>query len=61
MFSCDVCGPDGLSEYVATFIDGDIAEICESCLEMFTRDGEIALAERFAGLAPLPEIEKAGN
>lgn len=50
MFSCEVCGDNGLREYEVTFTDLHKEELCESCLTMFEKDGVVLMSSRFVGV-----------
>jgi hypothetical protein len=49
-FDCDSCGDLGFCEYDVTFTDLHKEELCESCLEMFEKDGIVLMSSRFVGL-----------
>lgn len=50
MFSCDICGLNGLAEYEVTYLDMSNAELCHDCMEM--EQGKLLMSQRFVGLAP---------
>lgn len=50
MFSCEVCGDNGLREYEVTFTDLHKEELCGDCLAMFEKDGVVLMSSRFVGL-----------
>lgn len=54
MFSCDICGDQGLQEYEVTYFDMTTAELCHDCMEM--EQGKLLMSQRFVGLAPRVEV-----
>jgi hypothetical protein len=50
-FDCDSCGDLGFCEYDVTFTDLHKEELCESCLEMFEKDGIVLMSSRFVGVS----------
>jgi hypothetical protein len=53
LFSCEICEDNGLREYAVSCVNGDVLELCNSCLDMELQTEDIALFARFPGLAPL--------
>lgn len=51
MFSCEICEDNGLREYAVSYTNGELIELCSSCLDMELQTGDIAFFARFTGLA----------